>query len=116
MIVTHPMSAPVKMNIAQMQEAAKTGAFLEMVYLPTINRPAAKRPAAFSVADVANNIRSIGAESVILSTDMGQIGLAPPPDGMSAYLAELKAQGISPRDLDRMSKENPARLLGLPVK
>jgi predicted metal-dependent phosphotriesterase family hydrolase len=66
--------------------------------------------AVFSVADVANNIRK-----VVLSTDMGQIGLAAPPDGMSAYIAELKAQGISQRDLDRMSKENPARLLGLPV-
>jgi len=116
MIVTHPMSASVKMNLAQMQEAAKAGAFLEMVYLPTITSAAAKRQALFSVADVANNIRKVGAGSVILSTDMGQIGLAPPPDGMSAYIAELKAQGISQNDLDRMSKENPARLLGLPVR
>jgi microsomal dipeptidase-like Zn-dependent dipeptidase len=94
------MSASVKMNLAQMQEAAKTGAFLEMVYLPTITSAAAKRQALFSIADVANNIRKIGPEFVILSTDMGQIGLPPPPDGMSAYIAELKAQGISQRDLD----------------
>ena len=86
------------------------------VYLPTITSAAAKRQALFSVADVANNIRKVGAGSVILSTDMGQIGLVPPPDGMSAYIAQLKAQGISQRDLDRMSKENPARLLGLPVR
>src|ERR1700686_4232519 len=67
MIVTHPMSASVKMNVAQMQEAAKTGAFLEMVYLPTITSAAAKRQALFSVADVASNIRKVGAGSVILS-------------------------------------------------
>jgi hypothetical protein len=50
---------------------------------------------------------------VILSSDMGQIGLPPPPDGMSACIAGLTAQGIPQRDLESMSKENPARLLGL---
>ncbi|MSV34845.1 MAG: hypothetical protein EXQ47_04510 [Bryobacterales bacterium] len=113
MVITHPMSASVKMNVAQMQEAAKAGAFLEMVYVPTLSN--ANRKALFSVADVADTIRKVGVESVVLSTDMGQIGLAPPPDGMAAYIAELKAKGFTQRELDRMTKENPARLLGLPA-
>jgi uncharacterized protein DUF6282 len=114
MVITHPMSASVKMNVVQMQEAAKTGAFLEMVYVPTLSN--ATRKALFSVADIADTIRKVGVESVVLSTDMGQIGLAPPPDGMAAYIAELKAKGFNQRELDRMTKENPARLLGLPVR
>ena len=28
-VITHPMSASVKMNVSQMQEAAKMGAFLD---------------------------------------------------------------------------------------
>ena len=66
-------------------------------------------------ADVANVIRKVGPESVILSTDMGQVGFPPPPEGLAAYIAELRAQRFTQRELDRMTKENPARLLGLPV-
>jgi microsomal dipeptidase-like Zn-dependent dipeptidase len=115
MVVTHPMSSSVRMNVAQMQEAAKAGAFLELVYVPTLTNASINRKALFSVADVANTIRKVGTESVILSTDMGQVGFPPPPNGMAAYIAELRAQGFTQRELDRMTKENPARLLGLPV-
>jgi len=34
---------------------------------------------------------------------------------MAAYIAELRAQGFTQLELDRMTKDNPARLLGLPV-
>ena len=115
MIVTHPMSASVKMNLAQMQEAAKAGAFIELVYVPTLTKESINRKAQFSVADVANTIRKVGPEFVILSTDMGQVGFPPPPEGLASYIAELRAQGFTQRELDRMTKENPARLLGLPV-
>ena len=116
MVVTHPMSNSVLMNIAQMQEAAKTGAFIELVYVPTLTKASINRKAQFSVADVADTIRKVGSESVILSTDMGQVGFPPPPEGMAAYIAELRAQGVTQRELDRMTKENPARLLGLSVR
>jgi hypothetical protein len=115
MVVTHPMSSSVRMNVAQMQEAAKGGAFIELVYVPTLTNEAIGRKAQFSVADVANVIRKVGPEFVILSTDMGQVGFPPPPEGLAAYIGELRAQGVTQRELDRMTKENPARLLGLPV-
>jgi hypothetical protein len=115
MVVTHPMSSSVRMTVAQMQEAAKTGAFIELVYVPTLTKESINRKAQFSVADVANTIRKVGPESVILSTDMGQVGFPPPPEGLASYIAELRAQGFTQRELDRMTKENPARLLGLPV-
>ena len=115
MVVTHPMSSSVLMNVAQMQEAAKAGAFLELVYVPTLTNASINRKALFSIVDVANTIRKVGTEFIILSTDMGQVGFPPPPDGMAAYIAELRAQGFTQRELDRMTKENPARLLGLPV-
>ncbi len=115
MVITHPMSASVRMNVAQMQEAAKAGALLEMVYVPTLSNPKTNRKALFTVSDIADTIRKVGVESVVLSTDIGQIGFAPPADGMAAYIAELKAKGFTQRELDRMTKQNPARLLGLPV-
>lgn len=114
-IVTHPMSSSVQMNAAQMQEAAKAGAFVELVYVPTLTNESINRKAQFSIADVADTIRKVGPDSVILSTDLGQVGFPPPPDGLATYIAALQAQGITQRDLDRMTKVNPARLLGLPV-
>ena len=115
MIVTHPMSSSVLMSIAQMQEAANAGAFLELVYVPTLTKESINRKAQFSIADVANVIRQVGPEFVILSTDLGQVGFPPPPEGLATYIQELRAQGITQRELDRMTKENPARLLGLPL-
>jgi len=114
MVVTHPMSNSVRMSIAQMREAAKTGAFLELVYVPTLTKESINRKAQFSIADVANTIRKVGPEFVILSTDLGQVGFPPPPEGLATYIEELRAQGITQRELDRMTKENPAHLLGLP--
>jgi hypothetical protein len=116
MVMTHAMSGGVRMSVAQMQEAAKTGAFIEIVYVHSLTIPELGRKAAYSQADVAEAIRKVGAESIILSTDMGQVGIPLPPDGLAAFAAALRAEGISERDLDRMMKENPARLLGLPVR
>ena len=45
----------------------------------------------------------------------GHDGFPLPPEGLASYIAELRAQGFTQRELDRMMKENPARLLGLPV-
>jgi hypothetical protein len=115
MVVTHAMSRPVNMTIPQMQEAAKTGAFIEIVYVHSLTIPELRRTAAYSAADVAQAIRQVGPASIILSTDMGQVGIMLQPDGLAAFAAALRAQGIGERDLDRMMKENPAKLLGLPI-
>ena len=116
MVVTHALSDSVRMNVAQMQEAAKTGAFIELVYVHSLTKEEIHRKAQFSMADVAAVIRKVGTVSVILSTDMGQVGFPPPPEGLAAYIGELRAQGFTQRELDRMSQENPARLLGLAVQ
>jgi Family of unknown function (DUF6282) len=115
MVVTHAMSRPIRMSVPQMQEAARLGAFIEIVYVHSLTIPELRRTAVYSAADVAAVIRQVGAESIVLSTDMGQVGIPLPPDGLAAFAAALRAEGISTRDLDRMLKENPARLLGLPV-
>lgn len=115
MIVTHAMSRPVQMTIAQMQQAAKEGAFIELVYVHTLTIPELHRTPAYSMADAAQAIRQVGPASVILSTDMGQVGIELPTDGLAHFAAGLRAQGFTTAELDRMLKENPARLLGLSV-
>jgi hypothetical protein len=110
MIVTHAMNGPIRMTIPQMQEAAKTGAFVEFCYVSTIGA----RPQ-FTAADFARAIRAIGPQSAILSTDLGQPNNPLHPDGMAAFIAAMRGEGFSQSDVDTMTKDNPARLLGLPA-
>jgi hypothetical protein len=108
-VITHAANAPVLMTVAQMQEAAKQGAFIEFVGGSLTTADAAARIDRF-----ADAIRQVGPQACILSSDLGQKGNALPPDGFAAFLLALRARGFSEPDLDRMSKQNPARLLGLP--
>lgn len=109
MVVTHAMNPPIEMDVPRMQEAARLGAFIEFVgsSLETPDSPA-------RMDRFADAIRKIGPEFCILSSDLGQKGNPLPADGYAAFLAAMRARGFSQADVDRMSKRNPAVLLGLP--
>jgi hypothetical protein len=109
MVVTHAMNAPVLMDVAQMQEAAKLGAFIEFV-----GGSLAAAEASARIDRFADAIRRVGPEFCILSSDLGQAGNPLPPDGFGAFLAAMRAKGFTEQEVDRMSKQNPAKLLGLP--
>ena len=108
MIVTHAIQAPVLMNVAQMKEAASLGAFVEFVGGAPEDKGAPVR-----LDGIADAIRQVGVASSILSSDLGQQGNPLPPDGFGTFIQALRARGFSDRDLDVMSKQNPAKLLGL---
>ena len=108
MVVTHAMNAPVLMDVPQMQEAAKLGALIEFVGGSLAGADAGARIDRF-----ADAIRKIGPEFCILSSDLGQMGNALPPDGFGTFLLALRAKGFTEQEVARMSKQNPARLLGL---
>ena len=108
-VVTHAMIAPVHMQIPQMQEAAREGAYIEFVYNALIgpNRE-------FTIGDYAKAIRAVGPASCILASDLGQPANPLHPDGLLAFFAALKQQGFTQAEIDLMSKANPAKALGLP--
>jgi hypothetical protein len=108
MVVTHAMSAPISMTVAQMQEAAKEGAYIEFTGGSMLGQGAAARVDGF-----ADAIRKVGPASCILSSDLGQKGSPLPADGFAGFIMALRSRGFSDADLDRMSKQNPATLLGL---
>jgi microsomal dipeptidase-like Zn-dependent dipeptidase len=106
--VTHAMLAPIHMTIPQMQEAARSGAYLEFVYNALIG-PNKE----FEIADYVKAIRAVGPEHCILSSDLGQAANPLHPDGLTAFFQALRAAGISQAELDLMAKTNPARAIGL---
>lgn len=105
-LVTHAMTSPGgAMTLAEMQQAAKLGALLELVYSPLTDAQLQRE---------ADAIRAIGAASFILSSDLGQPQNPLHTDGLLTLYKGLMAKGISAADIDTMSRKNPARLLGLP--
>jgi len=103
-LVTHAMSSPVNMSIGQMREAAKLGAYLELVWV---------RPGTDAARAYVDAIRAVGSESIVLSSDLGQAASPLHPDGLLAMYQYLASQGVPTVDIDRMAKTNPAKLLGL---
>jgi hypothetical protein len=108
MVVTHAMNAPILMTVPQMQEAASLGAFIEFV---GGSMRLAEAPA--TVRRFAEAIRTIGPQFCILSSDLGQKGNPLPADGFAEFIAALRERGFTDAELGRMSKQNPATLLGL---
>lgn len=110
-VVTHAMLPPVAMNLQQMKEAARMGAYLEFVYNALIGPNKA-----FDIQEYATAIRGLGPEHCILSSDLGQAGNPLHPDGLAAFFQALRAAGFGVSEIERMAKINPAKLLGLSVQ
>jgi hypothetical protein len=108
MVVTHAMLSPIHMSHAQMLEAAKMGAYIEFVYNGLLGSYKE-----FTFKDYARAIRYVGVDHCILASDMGQPANPLHPDGLVALFDGLKKEGITQAEINRMAKENPARLLGL---
>jgi microsomal dipeptidase-like Zn-dependent dipeptidase len=107
-VVTHAMLPPVGMSIAQMQEAAKDGAYLEFVYNALIGPNKA-----LEIGDVVKAIRAVGPQHCILSSDLGQAGNPLHPDGLVAFFKALREAGVPAADIELMAKTNPAKVLRL---
>ena len=99
-LLTHPGDIP------QLPEVAKLGAFIEVNASGIVRTAAAARAA-------ADLIRKIGAESIVIGTDCGQMGNPIPSDCLVLAAQRLRLLGVSEQELDLMIKHNPAKLLGL---
>jgi len=104
-MVTHALTNPGgPLSIAEIAQAAKMGAYIELVYTPLDDATVRK--------DV-DAIRAAGPASVVLSSDLGQPSNPLHPDGLLAMYRALMAHGVSEAEIVEMSRTNPARLLDL---
>jgi hypothetical protein len=108
MVATHGMAAPTSLTVDQAKEATGLGAFVEFCAGTLANAAAQAKIDRF-----AEQIRAIGTEHAILSSDLGQAGNALPPDGLAVFYEMLRKKGFTDQELDRMGKRNPAELLGI---
>lgn len=66
-----------------------------------------------SVADIADMIRFVGSDNVVLSSDCGQLSTSMPIEAMRLWISHMRSQGFAQNEIDAMTKRTPARLLGL---
>lgn len=117
-IITHPLIDAPNLNVDQMKELAAMGAKLELTYLSFLSGPQA--PLGFlqhskhvPISRMVEVIKNIGAENIILSTDLGQSGNAIPPDGLKNFVLLLLDAGITEEEIVMMIKINPSQILDL---
>ena len=104
-IATHPMGA---LSAAQMQEAARLGAWIEFTANSVIGNSTNT-----TIKDFAAAIRAVGVEHAVLVSDFGQAGNPLHPDGLEQLFRLLREQGFREAEIDLMAKRNPALILGL---
>jgi hypothetical protein len=108
-VATHGMTGPTNLSVAQAQQFAREGGYIEFVYGSAFNNPE-------MLAKFAEWIKAVGPAHCILSTDLGGARPFPrpmPTAGMLEFMQKLHTLGISVADINLMAKTNPARVLGL---
>jgi hypothetical protein len=117
-LITHALTNIPGLSMEQARQVAQMGAYIEYCYLQSMTGPDAqhawmKHWSKVSLKDVAKVIGDIGAQHIVLSTDLGQHAMMTHPDGMEDMITGLLKEGVSQADIDLMVKNNPARLLGM---
>ena len=107
MIVTHASESVPAMSVADQHRCAELGAKIEHSFLAVTPCCPKNVPLEF----VARQIREVGVEHCILSSDFGQVPNGPPVPGFATHLEQLRAFDFSLEEVRRMICENPKSLL-----
>ena len=104
-IVTHPEFTSQRLTVPQQQELAAQGALLERCFTTPYTGKV-------SWQDLFANIRAVGVEHSILSSDLGQPFNPPVEDGLPLFADKLLEAGFSTDEVRVMAVDN-SRLIGV---
>lgn len=104
MILTHVEHPALHYSDEQQQEAAALGVYVEHSY----NNAWFGR---YTIGEIARQIRAVGCEHVILTTDFGQAETPFCDEGIKEYATQLQTLGFSPNELRTMLCENPTAVI-----
>lgn len=104
-VVTHVDFPHTFYTVEEQKRLVEYGAFMEHCYTTF-----ATGKVDFSTT--LEQIRAIGADHVILSTDLGQKTAKYPDEGMQEFAEKLLENGFTEEEIRRMAVENPRWLLG----
>ena len=107
-LVTHASESVTRMSSSQQQTAVALGAYIEHCFFAVT--PSCPSPV--SLEEIRDQIRDIGVEHCILSSDFGQTQNLPPVEGFGIYLEKMKNLGFSSAEIRLMVRDNPRTVLG----
>lgn len=104
-IITHVDFPTTFYSIEEQRELVKLGAYMEHCYTT------------FSTGKISfdvtlEQIKSIGSEHIVLSTDLGQKTADYPDEGMLKFASKLYEHGMKAEAVIRMTVENAKKLIG----
>jgi hypothetical protein len=117
--VQHPNHSGLAMSMAQMKEAVRLGALIEIVLSGDgftgggPNKVNAENPVNDYGPQKIADIRALGPQNIVVTSDLGQPGRVTHADSFQIALAVLAKEGFTQAEIDLMTKRNPARFLGL---
>lgn len=107
-IITHVDWDFCKRTVEEQIKWANQGAYMEYDYSgisPVSN--------SMTIEQVVANIRKVGIERCILSSDLGQFHNPTPVEGLRVFYTLFLERGFSEAEMATMCQKNPAKLLGL---
>lgn len=107
-LVTHPEWEATNWPVEEQVKMAEMGATLEHCINSLMPFRVASNPRLMVEA-----IRKVGAVHCVMATDYGQWRNPHPIEGMRHFIRLMMELGISEKEIETMTKKNPAKLLGL---
>lgn len=105
-LLTHPLYEATKLGVEDVATMVGMDTFVEQSYaLHTIDH------IPFEV--MVRYIKEVGAQYCVLTSDLGQINMPSPPEGLLDFIDHLMDGGITEEEILRMIRDNPKYLLGI---
>ncbi len=108
LLITHPEFTPPALSIEAQKRLAAQGAVLELCGGNLYPIPGVGR-----IDDYRRIVAEAGARSIVLTSDAGQPRKSWPAEVLRIFGQCLLEKGVRQEEINLMTKENPARLLGL---
>ena len=104
-IVSHATSFRIPLEVQR--ALTDRGAFIEQCSVNSFREGGDE-----AFAAIAADVRAVGPEHVVLSTDLGQAANPAPPVGFGSWIERFLDAGFTTDEVRRMVQENPAAVLG----
>lgn len=113
-VITHTNSGIWKMTHDQIKRCIDLGAWIEYSYITNLWGPGTGLPDFERMSDKEfSAFALIEPERSIITTDLGQVGMPHPVEGMRRCILALLENGLTRQQVDCMVRTNPAQLVGL---